>query len=334
MILLVLERLFFGRKNGMKEKSALKEELKWLNSNPPLHELMARYPDQWKEVGQELLPALETGRADKLSECAAKAKAMALQGNERILKSRNNPTAVQSALPFLIKSSMWIQALENCFLAAATGKTEGKIRFNLFNGFLIQKLLFSKHLTRKPASLFWFNLFWPLVTQKRILMPLVQSRGIYCFYSGRLIKELVGMIGSRPCIEVGAGDGTLSRFLSEAGGHVTATDDYSWSHVVSYPTSVEKIGAKEALEKYLPKVVLCSWPPPGNHFERYVFSTESVELYIVIGSRYPFASGNWENYANQKKFVWETDQRLGSYIIPPELDSAVLLFSRKASEAA
>jgi hypothetical protein len=315
----------------MKEKSSLKEDLKWLNSDPPLHELMGRYPDQWKEVGQELISVLEDGRAERLNECAAKAKAMALRGNEQILKSRNNPSALQTALPFLIKSRMWLLALEKCFLAAATGKTEGKIRFNLFNGFLIQKLLFSEHLTRKPASLFWFNLFWPLITQKRILMPLVQPRGIYCFYSGRLIKELTTMIGRRPCLEIGAGDGTLSRFLAESGVRITATDDHSWSHIVSYPASVERIGAKEALEKHLPKVVICSWPPPGNPFERYVFSTRSVELYIVIGSRYPFASGNWGAYAGQSEFSWEMDPRLSRYLIPPELDSAVLLFSRKAS---
>jgi len=318
----------------MKEKSVLKEELRWLGTNPPLHELMGRYPDQWKEVGRELLSVLEDGRAEKLNECAAKAKAMALRGNEQIMKSRNDPAAVRSALPLLIKSRMWLQALEKCFLAAAAGKTEGKIRFNLFNGYLIQKLLFAKHLTRKPASLFWFNFFRPLITQKRILMPLVQPQGIYCFYSGRLIKELTAMIGKRPCLEIAAGDGTLSRFLSEAGVQIRATDDYSWEHVVAYPASVERIGAKEALEKYLPKVVVCSWPPPGNHFERYVFSTPSVELYIVIGSRYPFASGNWEAYAGQKEFSWEMDPRLSRFLIPPELESAVLLFSRKASERA
>jgi hypothetical protein len=315
----------------MKRNTYPKDELKWLNSNPPLHELMEHFPDEWKEVGRELISVLEDGRAEKLGEVSVKARLMAETGKERILKSRNNLKAIETALPYLIKSRMWLLALEKCYLAAATGKTAGKVRFNLMNGYLIQKLFFSKHLTRKPVSLFWFKFWWRFITQKRILMPLVQSKGIYCFYSSRLIKELATMIGSRSCLEIGAGDGTLSRFLTEAGVRVTATDNYSWDHSIPYPATVEKIDAKEALGKYQPQVAICSWPPPHNNFERHIFSTKSVEFYIVIGSRYKFASGDWEAYATQRKFVWEMDPCLSRYVTPPELDSAVLLFSRRLS---
>jgi hypothetical protein len=48
----------------------------------------------------------------------------------------------------------------------------------------------------------------------------------------------------------------------------------------------------------------------------------------IIGSRHKFAGGNWETYASQKNFEWKIDHRLSSYVIPPELDSAVLIFSR------
>jgi PAS domain S-box-containing protein len=34
----------------------------------------------------------------------------------------------------------------------------------------------------------------------------------------------------------------------------------------------------------------CSWPPPGNTFEKAVFETPSVERYVVIGSRHRFAA--------------------------------------------
>lgn len=139
------------------------------------------------------------------------------------------------------------------------------------------------------------------------------------------------MIGTRSCLEIGAGDGTLSRFLSEAGVRVAATDNYSWDHAIPYPATVERADANEALGKYQPQAVICSWPPPGNHFEQHVFSNKSVELYIVIGSRYKFASGDWEAYCTQREFVWRMDQRLSGYVIPPELESGVLVFSRGPS---
>ena len=137
------------------------------------------------------------------------------------------------------------------------------------------------------------------------------------------------MIGGRTCLEIGAGDGTLTRFLADKGIQICATDDYSWEHVIEYPQTVERLGAKQALVKYQPQAVICSWPPPGNTFEQKIFSTRSVELYIVIGSRYRFAAGNWDSYAAQDRFEWAIDHSLSSLVIPPELESAVLIFRRK-----
>jgi len=312
-------------------EQAPREALHWLDSNPRLHELMERYPEVWSDAGAELVAALEDGRAQKLNELAGRARAAAEMWKGKIRKSRNNPKVIDSALPYLIRSRMSLLAMEKCFLAAATGKASGKIRFNLINGYIIQKLLFSHHLTRKPASLGWFRFWWRFVGQKRLLMPLVQPKGIYCFYSRELIEELARLIGTRPCLEIAAGDGTLSRFLADEGVRIAATDDYSWKHAIDYPETVKRLDAKEALEQYQPLAVVCSWPPPANRFERQVFSARSVELYIVIGSRYHFASGNWEAYASQSKFELSHDIRLSSFVLPPELESKVLIFRKKNS---
>jgi hypothetical protein len=310
---------------------APKDALQWLSRNPRLHELMEHYPDVWEEAGRELVEALEDGRAQTLNELAARAKAATELWKAKIRKSRNNPKVIESAVPFLVRSRMSLLALDKCYLAAATGRTSGRIRFNLINGYIIQKLLFSRHLTRKPASLGWFRFWWRFTGQKRLLMPLVQPKGIYCFYSRKLIEELARLIGSRPCLEIAAGDGTLARFLAGEGVSITATDDYSWQHAIDYPETVRRLEAREALERYQPSVVVCSWPPPANRFERYVFSDRNVELYIVIGSRYHFASGNWEAYTNQSRFEASHDIRLSGYVLPPELESEVLLFRKKIS---
>ena len=70
--------------------------------------------------------------------------------------------------------------------AAAAGVRGGRIRFGLVNGFVAQRLLFavaawSASRSRCAGS----GCVWPLLWQRRRLLPLVQPKGIYCFYSGR-----------------------------------------------------------------------------------------------------------------------------------------------------
>lgn len=112
--------------------------------------------------------------------------------------------------------------------------------------------------------------------------------------------------------------------------NITATDNHSWTHAIEYPDDVKNMGAKQALQQYQPQVVVRSWPPPGNPFERQIFSMKTVELYLVIGSRYQFASGNWKDYVNQGTFDFVIDPKLSGLVIPPELESAVLVFRKKS----
>jgi hypothetical protein len=309
--------------------SELLEELARLEK-AGLEELIDRYPREWEEVGRELTASLSAGRIDQLNDLALKAAAAAEQWQGRLQREAKNPRLIRQALSQLGRSRLWLLALDQCALAAATGQTSGKIRFNFLDGLLVQKLLFRQGLERKPTSLGFFRLVWPLIRQKRLLMPLVQSRGIFCFYSKKLIQEMAALIAGRSCLEIAAGDGTLSRFLTEAGVPVRATDDCSWRHVIAFPDRVEKMEAGAALQHYRPQAVICSWPPPGNPFEQQVFSTPSVELYLVIGSRHAFASGNRQAYASRRNFELEISPRLSRYVLPPELDSSVLIFRRLA----
>ena len=303
--------------------------LEWLKTNPALDELCARYPEEWAAVQQEIYTIVERGIAEELKVYLERLSAPVVSPD----KAQKNREA---ALPQFIRSRMAHESVKKlCLstLAADTGVTKGKLRFNLFNGYIAQKLLFSRGLERKPVSLFWFRLFWPLVWQKKRLMPLVQPKGIYCFYSRELVEALAGMIASRSCLEIGAGDGTLTRFLKDRDVALTATDNHGWSQAVAYPDWVIKLDAREALATYSPEVVICSWPPAQNDFERYVFTTPSVQLYIVIGSRHQFAFGNWKDCRQQSAFELEEDKKLGALLLPPELESAVYVFRRKNHHA-
>jgi hypothetical protein len=273
---------------------------------PSLAALQEAYPADWAIVQRQLAEIVPRGDLDEIRSYVVSLSRGALRSDQ-------------------IRHQMAVAAVKQLSLSAATGVTEGRLRFNLVNGWVAQRLLFEQGLRRKPVSLFWFRLIWPLVWQRRFLMPLVGPKGIYCFYSRRLIQNLAAMIGERPCLEIAAGDGTLSRFLAAEGVAVTATDDHSWPDV-DFPPDVLRQDAREALRVHRPAVVICSWPPAGNTFERDVFKTPGVELYIVISSRHTFASGDWAAYEAQTDFEFAEDPALTRLVLPPELDAAVYVF--------
>jgi hypothetical protein len=284
--------------------------LSWLRTNPGLDALRTRFPQEWESVQDEISAIVARGKPEELR-----------QYLERPAGGNVNQ---------LVRQRMATLAVKQFCLALASGVTQGKLRFNLINGFIAQKLLFAHDLVRKPVSLFWFRLWWPLLWQRQRLMPLVQSRGIYCFYSRPLVDALASLIGARRAVEIAAGDGTLTRFLQEKGVDIQASDDHSWKHVVKYPDFVLRREVADVLRQDKPEVVICSWPPAANSFERRVFETPCVQLYIVISSRLQFASGNWQDYRKQTTFELAEDPALSRLVLPPELEAAVYVFRRKA----
>lgn len=303
-----------------------------------LEDLKARYPQEWQRTAGALLSAIEQQRAEGAAAFLKRAQAEAAPWRTRLERSRLNPHVVQTALPHLVRERMSQLAVEHTMkgaaakLAGAATSSDSAatvLRFRWWSGTIVQRLFFSEDLQRKPVSLARFRLMWPLVTQKNALMPLVQGKGIYCFYSRPLVKALAALMSGRPTLEIAAGDGTLSRFLSAAGVNITATDDHSWSHVLSFPEEVEPLDAGAALAKYQPKVVVCSWPPPDNRFEREVFRTPSVEQYIVITSQHRFAAGAWQDYEAQTRFSCKEEANLSKLVLPPEVDPLLLVFDRR-----
>lgn len=304
--------------------------LEWLRGGPTLQELRARYPGEWQALSDQLAAIFASGKPEALRDYMAQ---LAQPLAEPTRTPRNGPRnpADARAVTRLVRQRMAHLALKSYLLRAAAGGKTGKLRFNWLNGFIAQKLLFAHDLVRKPVSPFWFRLLWPLLGQRALLMPLVEPKGIYCFHGQPLLDGLARLIGERDCLEIAAGDGTLSRLLSAAGARITATDDHSWRHAIGFPESVIRLDAAQALKQYRPQVVVCSWPPANNGFEREVFRTPSVELYIVIASRHEFASGNWRDYRAQTAFDMIEDERLGRWVLPPELGATVYLFQRRAA---
>jgi hypothetical protein len=296
-----------------------------LARQPALDELAEAFPDEWHEVQRDVGQALAGGGQQQVVNSVA-----ALSRPARVSGPGGRRNGDQALVSEQVRRYLTAALLRQISLEASTGVTSGRIRFNLLNGWTAQRLLFARGLERKPVSLPWFRLVWPLVWQKRLLMPLVERQGIYCFYSRPLIAQLANLIGDRPCLEIAAGDGTLTRFLTARGVQVTATDDHSWSQSVTYPASVVRKEARAALRQYQPEVVICSWPPAGNAFEREVFGTRSVRLYIVISCRAEANAGNWADYRRQTAFALSEDPALSQLVLPPELAPAVYVFRRRS----
>ncbi|MDP9818467.1 hypothetical protein [Spirilliplanes yamanashiensis] len=299
------------------------DTMAWLRSDPSLEELVEAYPDEWQQVQRDVGALIERDDAQEITAYITRVSRpqAPLPGRTRSAKER---------LSTELRRQMTVHLLKQAILSSTTGVSEGRIRFNLVNGFVAQKLLFRRDLERKPVSLWQFRVVWPLLSQRRLLMPLVQKKGIWCFYSRPLINRLADLIGDRSCLEIAAGDGTLSRFLADAGVRVTATDDYSWSDSITFPDTVLKQDARTALRIHQPEVVICSWPPADNPFEQHVFTTASVQQYIVIGSRHEASTGNWAAYRQQNGFDLQHDERLSKLVLPPEVDHAVYVFTRTA----
>jgi hypothetical protein len=304
-------------------RPSAQQQRAWLEGGPPIAQVRERFPDEWAQVRRELGKVVDRGDVE-----AIKAYASRVAHPPQV---RDDREAVRA----MARQRLAADALRQMGVAAATGVTSGRLRFGFFSGWLTQRLLFDGGgLERKPVWLRAFKLLWPLVGQKRYLMPLVEPRGIYCFYSDRLVTELKRLIGGRPCLEIAAGDGTLARFLRDAGADIVATDDGSWARTRGGAGEVVVQDARTALRERRPAVVLCSWPPAGNAFEQWVFTTPSVDTYIVIGSRSEFAAGDWDAYraattGDAPAFELTEDPKSSALVLPPEIAPAVYVFRRR-----
>jgi len=302
------------------------DAFRWLvNDQPSLKALIERFPDDWVASDTQLKALLASGGASAVLAAAKGSQAQV----DRIVKSGLNTEVLRGALPVLVRSRMMVLALKNYSLAAQT-KTVGRVAFDEANAALLQGVLFEgEGLRRKPVDLDEYRRVWPRVTQQAFLMPLVNKKGIYCFYTRALVQALAALIAGRRCVELGAGDGTLSRFLNAAGCAVKATDNHSWSAVIDYPDEVENLDAASALRAYRPQVALASWPDPDNTWEEAVFQSRGLECYIVLGSSVPGVTGNPKTYAAQNGWVRQERPDWAALVVPEELHSAVWVFTKR-----
>lgn len=295
--------------------------LTWLRTEPPIDALIERFPEEWATLRREAAKQGTSGD-DAL-------RSWILGGLRPVQQSRGHARAQDELVAQEVRRRMLLELLRQANLSRETGQTSGTIRFNKLNGSLLQRVFFEDGLRRKPASMLAYRTVWPLAWQRRFLLPLVRRQGIYCFYSRAFVRRLARLVDGRRCVEIAAGDGTLSRFLRDEGVAVTATDDFSWQQHVDYDAEqVDRLDARTSLDRFAPEVVVCSWPPPGNSFEKRVFVTGSVDTYVVIVSRSDQDAGDWAAYRDQQGFSMKHDTTLSGLVLPRG-SSRVFVFTRE-----
>ena len=298
---------------------------RWLEGQPSLEELQRIFPHDWAVAQEELADAIRDkshGRLDAL--LRPKLAHPPPRGQQSLSSSRRD---AQELLRQLVRRRMATLAIERYLKDSLI--SENKRNLPITDRFIFRRLFFDKDYNRKLVSNVGYRTLWPLVRRPNLLLPLAEAHGIYCFFSKRLIAGICKLVNGRPCIEIASGDGALSRFMRARGVAVTAFDNYSWAHKITYPPDVVKCDAATAVRLHSPEVVICSWPPAKNSFEREVFRSRSVSRYIVIGSEHKFAFGNWKIYRSQRDFSMQKEVQLSRYLLPPEFGSAVYVFDRK-----
>ncbi|MCF8009971.1 MAG: class I SAM-dependent methyltransferase [Clostridiales bacterium] len=89
-----------------------------------------------------------------------------------------------------------------------------------------------------------------------------------------------------PILEVGAGNGELAKVLRKRGIDVYAVDSFKDSlpeRALNKTDLPEKLDYRDAIDKYKPELIICSWMPQGEDWTVYFRNIESVKAYILIG---------------------------------------------------
>lgn len=285
------------------------------------------FQKEWKHADSRAIELMKSLPAERLAE-TIKSTEQSLNQKRDTLKSGNqSPKAMKKILLSAVDDRLLLYQIHSKLKTIVNRISAKKI--SKLDLWIAHKLFFNRYSGRRCPRLGIAKLVWRGIKNKGAVANLLQEHGIYCVYTREFISGLVRFL--KPCgriLEVAAGDGALSSELGIAGIKIHATDNKSWGKNIRYPDRVEDRDASAALKIDGPQAVLCSWPPAGNDFEKNIFETRTVELYITIVSRHEYAAGNFAAYKEQTTFSMEEDADLSAYLFPPEAQHRVLIFRR------
>lgn len=132
-------------------------------------------------------------------------------------------------------------------------------------------------------------------------------------FNDALAREIKNL-GLQPVLEVGAGNGDLSQALRRRNIETVAVDNFEQTlpgKMLDAPGIPEKMDYKDAIYRYNPELIICSWMPAGEDWTPDFRAHSSVKSYILIGD--PEGSGTeeaygdfpgWNNYVLKEPNKW------------------------------
>ncbi len=325
----------------------INNELSHLNSaafgllrspNLTLQDLCTAFPKEWPAIEAKICRILELRDPQKILDQRKSNLKDIVYWQEKIKSPSTNKLARDKASLELVRCKMASLAFDEYFnaLRAKDGTKPAKQTYR-FSALAVR--FFHRHLSAsrrnlRPLPDFLARNIWNLISpqHKSKLLESAYRHGAYCIYTRSFVRSLSRLIGDRLCLEIGSGDGSLASYLKQLGTNIVATDDFSWESSISYGQNVEKIDARSALKKFKPKLVLSSWPPDHNNYERHILASPDIDTYIVLGSRHAFATGDHDAYSSLANFSWECDLVLTNLLFPREIDGCVYIFNSRTSQ--
>jgi hypothetical protein len=298
-----------------------------ISATANLSKLIESAPDLWSDVLQSLKSTVVHRRIDDMARLAIEAKATF----QRLKDASNSQTGDPSvAKQELIRSQMMLLAIEQ-FIQAYTGKNQ---KLSRGDRFVLGGILNFVLSAGRSLSMQYFDFAWSRLDAKAAAAASLQNAGYWSVPTKELCERLKELFHGRKVLELGAGRGLYVAGLRQSGVDILGIDDQSWAasqkHVSLARAHMQNMDAVEALNKIQPEVVLAVWPPPENQFEKHIFATNSVKLYLAVVSRHQFASGDWTSYkaVSKSKFTCTTNQSLNTLLRPAEAEQQMLIFRR------
>jgi hypothetical protein len=153
-----------------------------------------------------------------------------------------------------------------------------------------------------------------------------KRRGIYQLPTAEWVDALAGAIlplGAERPVEVGAGSGELGRALIDRGIPFALTGLGGTHSAKTDPAKtgpeggserlggVERLGAREALERHRPDLVLSCWLPFDSGAEEMILADPGVRWYLAVVQTGPGFAGSealWRNPAWRAVPIGEADR--------------------------
>lgn len=300
------------------------------SSGASLPELVKQNPELWQDIMGSIRSAVERKQMSQLAEMGQRAGATI----SRWQSAAGSPLSqTEHARIELLKAQMTALAIEQFITAFTRTGAKPSVRDQV-----LLKWGLTRHLqSAKTLTIAQYQKAWARLSDHAAAASAVQQAGFWSVPTTELCLGLKEYIQDRPVLEVGAGRGLFVSALTQVGVKIEGVDNCSWNlakNVIPAAKPFMRLeSAEEALRRSKPSVVLGVWPPPGNKFEKVIFETKSVNLYLAIVSAHQFASGNWQDYKAQdsknSQFSCVMNESLNKMLRPLESDQRLLIFRRK-----